>query len=321
MANEISSPNSRGGLATAVGLFIQDQSTARRTMILTDIDRGYRQALRRFDWPQAIRWYEAAVSLSTSDAFMSLPKDVGNVIRVVNTTVPGVMQETEISSQIDNTAGFLAIAGLPYNIARVGDSAVNRTLSPSTALEVVSDGTDVRTGFVEGILSGQTKRQGFTLTSAVAVAVGNWDEVTAVYVTSTSTIRTVSIRIVAGSTVIGTIAPSELRSVQPRYRVWPVPSQITSLKVIYRYAPPMLNDETHEFIIPIVDYLFEWAVGKSLESRRQFGPGAQHLQQAEMVLNQIWLDSRGHRTEQWAPISPYASYDNMFYTPVLGAWY
>ena len=86
-------------------------------------------------------------------------------------------------------------------------------------------------------------------------------------------------------------------------------------------SPPIITDEAHEFIIPIADFLFEYAVGKSFESRRQFQPGSMHLQQAEMVLLQIWLDQRGHRTEQFQPISPYVNFDNMFYTPVLGAWY
>lgn len=317
MANETTSLNTRGAIATAVAKFIQDEGSNRRTMILVDLDRGYRNALRRFNWPQALRWLDTQISLAASAAYFFTPKDVRTLLRVVDATTPSILQELGLDTMIDHSTGFVDLSGLPCQYAHAGDSAINTVIAPATALEVLSDGTDVRTGFIEGILAGQTKRTSITLTGVTPVALGSWDEVTGFFFTTVSSSRIITLRTVSGATTVATVSLNETRSVYQRFRLAQIPQMTTALKIIYKYTPPMILSEDHEYIIPINDYLMEYAIAQSLKSRRQFSPAQMHEVAAENTLLMIWQESRGHRTEQYVPASPYTQFSSQFFTPNL----
>lgn len=320
MANEINALGTRGELASAVAAKLQDTSTSRRTIILSDIDEGYRQALRRFVWPQAIRFVETGLSIASAGAFFFLPKDVACLIRVVDATVPNALQEYAIADLVDHAFGFVSLSGIACQFAHSGDSGINLAINPATALEVLSSGTDVRTGIIEGTLGGQQKRTSFTLSSTTPVTLGSWDEVNRIYLASMSSSGglTVTVRRTSDAVTAATIGPFERSSIYRRFRVWPVPQQTTTLKAIYKFTPPAILDESHEYTIPIQDFLLLFAWGRGLQQRREFSPGESLLAQAESTLLATYLESRGQRTEQYQPISPYVGFDAQWFVPALG---
>lgn len=308
MSNEIDGLGTRGQLASAIGEFIQDLSTARAAMIKVDLDRLYRDALRRYPWPQLFRWVDATVSVSPGGAYFFTPKDVRVILRVCNINTPYVIPESTLQDFVDLSGGFSNLSGLPYQYAQAGVSGINQVIAAATPLEILSDGTDVRTGYLRGVLAGEAKSASFTLTGITPVALGSWDEVFEVTIASTSTSATLAVRTVAGATAVATIAPREVKSQYNRYRLAAIPQVLTALRVIYKFTPPMIMDDSHEYVVPIQDYLFEAAVASSLESRRQQVSAQQHLAKAEQILTNIWQESRGMRQEQYVPASPYYGY-------------
>jgi len=315
MANEINDLNTRGGLATAIGLKLQDTSTNRATIIKTDLDEGYREALQRYPWPQAIRWLDSSVTPSSGASYFFLPKDVRRIMRIMNSTTPMTIDQVAMEAFIDMTCGFVTISGLPCQYARAGDSAINTTLTANTALEILGESGETRAGVIEGLLSGQQKRTTFTLSGVTPQAVGNWDEVTALYMASMSGTagRTVTLRKVTGSTTVATIGPYETKAVYQRFRLWPQPSADTTLRIVYQYSPPAVMADTDEYIIPIQNYLHDYAWGRGLQQRREYAPAQDLLLSAETKLTRAWLDSKGDRVDQYVPASPYWATQGGFY--------
>lgn len=320
MANEISGLGTRGALADAIAEFIQDLSDPRVAMIKLDLDRLYRDALRRFPWPQLFRWVDSTVSVNTGGAYFFTPKDVRVILRVINVQTPYVIPEATLQDFVDMSAGFSNLSGLPYQYAQAGVSGINQVLTPTTALEILSDSADVRTGYVRGMLGGEARTVTFTLTGTAPVALGNWDEVLEGPVLSeTSNTATVTMRIVTGSVTVATVAPREIKSLYNRYRLAAIPQVLTALRVVYKATPPMVMDDDHEYLVPIQDYLFEAAVATSLESRRQQVSAQQHIARAEEILRRIWEESRGMRQEQYVPASPYWGFNgDGIYVGALG---
>lgn len=309
MPNETVSLNSRGDLATAIAQFIQDTSTNRRAMILRDLDHGYRDALRRFQWPQLIRWIDSAVTVASGGAYFYMPKHVRQVLRILDQSTPFRPEELSMASLIDSTMGFVDIKGIPYQYAEAGEFGVNTTLTAPTALEMVSSAADTRALWLKGTLAGEFKTTTATINGTTAVALGSWDEVFETSVVNTTAVTTtLAVRIVTANTTVAVIAPNETKAVYRRYRVNPIPSGSVTYRIIYKYTPPQVFDEGHEYIIPIQDFLFEYGLAKSFESRRQWGPAGQHLQEADRCLDQIIDETRGHRVEIMIPESPYYYY-------------
>lgn len=319
MSNEINGLSTRGELASAIAEFIQDLSAERESMIKVDLDRLYRDALRRYPWPQLFRWVDATVSVNTGGAYFFTPKDVRVILRVCNINTPYVIPEATLQDFVDMSAGFSNLSGMPYQYAQAGVSGINQVLQPATALEILSDSTDVRTGYIRGNLSGEARTATFTLTGITPVALGNWDEVYEIALASTSNSATVTVRTVTGSATVATVAPREVKSSYNRYRMAAIPQVQTALRVVYKFTPPMIMDDSHEYIVPIQDYLFESAVACSLEGRRQQVSAQQHLAKAEAILQRIWDESRGMRQEQYVPASPYWGFNgDGIYVGALG---
>jgi len=308
MANEVAGLTTRGDLATHIATFIQDLSAARRAMILRDLDYGYRQALERYDWPQLIRWADSDIVVSNGQAYFFTPKDVRTILGLVDATTPFVTQEMTAGGLIAQSGGFTQISGVPTSYAEVGEFGINTVLSAATALEILSSdsGTnpsDSRTGWIRGRLNGQQQSVSFTLTGTIPVAVGTWDEVYETSLSTTSTTLTVTLRTVSSASTVAIVAPNESRAVYRRYRLFTLPSGTRTYRIIYKYTPPQIFDETHVYLIPIQNYLIEWGIAKSYESRRQYDLAQRHTQEAEVAISKSWYEICGNRVEMAVPLA------------------
>lgn len=301
MANEISGLSTRGEIADQVADFIQDVSTNRRTMILRDIDEGYREALKKHEWPQLLRWADTEITVLNNVAYLFTEKNIRTVLAFIDGTTPFLVQEFSLSALLAHTSGFTQIQGVPSNVAHVGDFGIRIPIDAATSLEVLSSGTDVRTGWIKGLLSGELKSTSFTLTGTNVVNVGAWDEVYEFMISSSSTSTTITLRKVSDQTTASVIAPNERQAIYRRYRLHTLPSGTRPYRIIYKYTPPAVFDETHTFIIPIEKYLAEYAKARSFESRRQWAPAGKHDQMAAVALAETWHEIEGNRVDVSIP--------------------
>lgn len=307
MSNEVQGLSTRGELATHVAQFIQDVGVARRAMILRDLDYGYRQALERYDWPQLLRWADSDIVLSNGAAYFFTEKNVRTILGLVDATTPFVTQEFSAFGLISSTGGFTQISGVPTQHAYVGEFGINTVLTAQTNLEVLSSGApDVRTGFLRGLSLGEQKTTAFTLNGTTAVNVGLWDEVYEFSVTSGTDTRAITLRTVSGATTVATIAPSETRAVYRRHRLFTLTSGTRTYRIIYKYTPPTIFEEDHVYQIPIQNYLIEWGIAKSYESRRQYDLAQAHVAMAEAALSKTWYEICGNRIETSTPLGALA---------------
>lgn len=307
MSNEVVGLASRGEIATHVAQFIQDTSTARRQMILRDLDYGYRQALERYEWPGLLRWDDTSVSVANNDAYFFAPKGVRTILGLIDATTPFVTQELSAFGLISQTGGFTQIAGVPTNHAYVGQFGIKIAIDAGTELEVLSSGTpDVREGFVRGLRSGEQKTVPFTLDGTSVVNVGLWDEVYQFSLSEASSSRTVTLRTVTNATTAATIAPGEMQSLYERHRFFTLSSGARSYRIVYKYTPPTVFDEDHIYLIPIQNYLIEWGIAKSYESRRQYDLAQAHVAMGEAALSKTWYEICGNRIETSTPLGALA---------------
>ena len=295
--------STRGELADAVASRVQDSSTARRTQILAMLDQGYRRALQRHYWPQMVRYAKAAVSVAKGEATFSTPKDVRNVLRILDDTTPFVLGSFSAESAIDMTQGFVEVEGLATNFYRVGTYGITEPID-NQALELVSTGTDTRTYYVRGIGGdGEPKTSTGALTSATPVSLGTWDEVEQFYLTTSSAAETVTLRKGSGGATLATIAPGEREAKYRRYRLMLESGQATDLTIIYRSDGRIIDAEAHRYPIPIEGYLIEFAVAKVLESLRQWAPAQYHMAQAEEELVSVIVQDESERIHLSAPLT------------------
>ena len=301
MANEINDLQTRGELADHVADFIQDTSTNRRRMILRDLDDGYREAIKRHEWPQLLRWSDVDITVLNNVPYFFVEKSIRTVLGFIDGQTPFRVQEVSLMGLLDHTSGFTQIQGVPTNVAQAGEFGIRIFIDAGTSLEVISDGTDTRTGWVKGLLSGELKSTSFTLTSAFAVSVGSWDEIYEFSLSTTSTSRSVTLRKTSDATTAGVIAPNETQAIYRRYRLFTVPSGTRPYRIIYKYTPPQIFDETHVYPIPVQGYLMEYAIAKSFQSRRQWAPAEKHQQEAERKLLMTWKEIEGNRVDLSVP--------------------
>jgi hypothetical protein len=273
-------------------------------MILVALDQAYRKALRKYNWPELTRFVDSAVSVASGTAYFAAPKDVRILLRVADATTPYVLQQFAASDLIDHLSGFATLSGGPVEYGFIGNRGINVALNGSTALEVISDGADTRTGWVRGFLSGEQRSVNFTLNGSSAVSIGNFDEVSSFQVQATDSSRTVNIRKVAGSTVIGTIAPYERSTFYRLYRLALVPDQTTVLRLVYKYTPPSVFSEDHEYVVPVQDYLLDFAIGRMFQQRRQGDLADLHFRQAEQSLLEAVMELEASTIHQSMPQRP-----------------
>lgn len=293
----------RGELADAIASRVQDTSTSRRTQILSMLDQGYRRALNRHYWPQLVRYADAAVTVAKGETFFSTPKDVRNVLRILDDTTPFVLSQFSAEAVVDMTQGFVEVSGQPAHFFMVGEYGANQPVTDQ-AVEVVSDGTDTRTYFVRGIGGdGEPKTSTGALTSASAVSLGTWDEIEQFYVTTTDSSRTVTLRKGSGGATLATLAPGEREARYRRYRLMLKTPQAVDLTIIYRSDGRILDSESHRYPIPIEDYLIEFGVAKVLESLRQWSPAKHHMAQAEEGLVAAIVRDESERIHLSAPMT------------------
>lgn len=303
MMNSTASLNTRGEIATHIaGKVQQTGSTAKRNEILRDLDHAYRIVLAQYEWPQLIRFEEAAVQQAANQAFFFLPKEVQDVIAIQDATTPLNLAQVTANKIMNQSQGFATIQGLSYEVSRMGDSGVKVVLDAGTALEIASSGTDVRTGFVTGRRSGEQKTQAFTLNGTNQVSLGSWDDVFSVQVSSSSTANTLTIRIVTVNTTVAVIAPNETIAQYQRRRLYPVPAGAITLRVVYRYTPPQIFSEDHQYVLPIQDYLVEWGLALAYEADRKWAPAQAHKQEAQRILSFVVRTHMGEEIEVASPL-------------------
>lgn len=301
MANETVGMATRGELADHVAAFIQDTGTIRRTMILRDLDEAYREALRKYEWPQLLRWADVDIQALNNVPYFFTEKNIRTVLGFIDSTTPFRVQEHSLYGLLDHSAGFTQIQGVPSNVAHAGDFGIKLLIDPATALEVVSSGADTRPGWVKGMLNGELKQVNFTLNGAVAVSVGTWDEVYEFSLNTVSTTLTVTIRKVTGSVTAGVISPDEVQAIYRRYRLYTVPSGNRPYRIVYKYTPPQIFSETHQYVIPVQDYLKDFAIARGYQSRRQNDLAQEHLGIAEASLMKVWEETKGNRVDVSVP--------------------
>jgi hypothetical protein len=303
MSNEVSGLTTRGDLATHIAAFIQDLSSGRRAMILRDLDYGYRQALERYDWPQLLRWADSDLVVSNGQAFFFTPKDVRTIIGLIDATTPFVTQEMTAWGIVAQSGGFTQISGVPTGFAEVGEFGIKTVLDAGTSLEVFSSAADTRTGWLRGRLDGEQKTKAIQLNGTNIVPLGAWDEVYEFSLATSSTTLAVTLRNDTTLAEVALIAPNESQAVYRRYRLFTLPSGTRAYRIAYKYTPPQIFSETHTYQIPVSNYLIEWGIAKSYESRRQYDLAQKHTQLAEAAISKSWYEITGNRVETAVPLA------------------
>lgn len=282
-----SSPNvgmlSRGQLATQIASFLQDTGTPRRTIILSDLDIAYVEALNGSRWPQLLR--QTDVSVASGATHFYLPKDVHILLRVLDSSIPFVLGNQSLANLIDQTHGLIDTQGLSTTYSFSGMSGTHTALSAGTSLEILSDGSDTRTGQIDGYLNGLQQSRTFTLTGTTPVALGSWDRIINLQLNSSNTSRNVYLRRVSDSVVVSHIAPSEFEGNYREYRLAAVPAAALTLRLVYYYQPPPVLSENYRYPIPIQNYLYQQCVGMGLQQRRQWQPARDHFAMAKAALD------------------------------------
>jgi len=304
MSNEITNLMTRGQLTDAAADLIQDTSANRKAMIRVALDMGFREALQRYDWPGLIRWVDAAVVVAANEAYFHAPEEVRSLLAVVDSTAPFVLDSLDIGAEIHMTQGFVTLSGGPVAYAHVGDVGINARFSAATPLEIVSDGADTRTVWIAGFQGIVPVRSSFVLTGTTAVSVGSWDDVTELSAATTDTVRSVTLRGAGAGTVYSVIRPNTFHTMFKRYRLAAVPGQVTTLRLIFRYTPPPVFNDAHVYPLPIQNYLMEFAVAMSYQSRRQQDFAVQHFELAEAFLLSAMSESERGRIRISRPNAP-----------------
>lgn len=294
----------RGELADAVGNFIQDRSAARRVTILSDLDIAYDQALEAHTWPQFIRYSDVTVSVGAGQAYFHAPKDLRSLIRVIDTTTPGVLEQFGAAELIDILSGHTELSGIAVFFTFVGMSGINTTIAAGTELEVVSSAADTRTGVIVGRRDEQILTRSFTLNGINPVSLGPWDDVMDFHLDSSVTNLYVTLREVGTTTALSTVGPDEKSGNQRRYRLGAIPAAALNLRLVYYYQVPGALPEGYQYPIQVETYLYQTAVGMALQQRRQWQPAREHLAMGREALSRaIAMTERG-RTRSASPGRP-----------------
>lgn len=286
---EIQGLQTRGDIATSVAQFIGDESLSLRRKILASLDRNYRTALRRYRWPNLIRWVDAGLTVSAGTAYVFAPKNLRGIIGFVDTMNPFNVTEWSTVPFIEFTRGMGFITGQPTRITFIGTYGIN-TILLGLNLEIASNGADTRTVIVRGRLNNEDRSISATLNGTTTVSVGIFDEITSFSVVAGPVQRPVIIRAGSGGqvfdplnpgTVLGAIALNDIDAVYRKFEITPTPANAATIRLVYYATPPPIIDENHPYDIPIHEWLFEKAVVEVLESRRQYAPASEHRTQAE----------------------------------------
>lgn len=293
---ETNSLQTRGQLADAVAAFMQDTSAARRTMILQSMDQGFRDALQRYDWPGLVRWVDAAVVVAAGEAYFHAPEDARMLLGVVDSTTPLNLESWDLGGLVAATDGYADIRGRAVAYAFVGSVGINTLITVNTALEVVSDGVDTRTFWLGGRRGNNQTHISFALTGTSAVSLGLWDDVTQVNMAAVDANRTVTVRGQGAGVTYSQIRPSNIGVGFLRYRIAAVPGQSTTLRLIYKYTPPTSFDDGHVYPLPINNFLFDFAIGRMYQSRRQWDGAREHIVMAENSLLNAMQEAESGRT-------------------------
>jgi hypothetical protein len=289
MANEVLSTVTRGQLVEHIQEFVQDRSENRAAMIRRDLDHAYRIALRRYEWPHLIRWQDSALQYVDGQAFFFAPKDAAQILRLQDQTTPINPFEYSFGSVMDLSGGLATITSVPTSFAHVGTSAINVAIPAGTLVEVVSnDPGDVRQGVARGRKTEQPQTLAFTLLGDIPLQLGSWDEIAQFSLTTSSETETVIVRISGGGQTLTTIAPNEVETVYQKFRLFPLSSGPRVIRVVYRVVPPAIFSDDHVYLIPIQDYLIEYGISKSLQSRREPNLANENLAESDRILMEIW---------------------------------
>lgn len=294
----------RGELKAAVGRFVEDSSTNGLALIGDFLDQGYEEALKMSEWPPIVRWADSAVSLAAGVAYLHTPKDVREIIAIVDQTSPFNLDGFGVEQLLADQQGFAGTAGAPTRWSHVGDYGIKATLTAGSTVELVSDGTDVRTGTIIGIRNGETQTTSFTLNGTSVVAVSQtYDEILQFYVASTSNTRTVTLRLASAGATLATIGPGEIDAVYKRLRLNFLTGATTAYRIVYKAVPPPVNADSQHYMLPISTYLYQYAIAMYFDKRREYQLSARHLGLAQNALDKTLLEFKSQAVDVCVPYS------------------
>lgn len=290
-------------LKAAVGRMVEDSSTNGAALINDFIDLALEHALTLPDFPPLVRWHDSAASVSATGTYIHAPKHARELIRVVDTTAPFPLN-LESPAGIGLWTSFSGSdLGGPTAVSHVGDYGIKQTIPAGSALELVSSGSDTRSVTVRGILGDEYATVTTTLTGATPVAVSStWDDIFQLYVDSVNATRTISLRLVTGSTVIGTIGPGELDALYHRLRLNSAAGTASSYRIIYKASPQAVGSDSEQ-IFPgsLGVYCYHWACGMFFEKRRQGTLAEHHFALAKSYLDQLCMEWARQRRDVAVP--------------------
>lgn len=294
----------RGEIKAAVARFVEDSSTAGLAIIGDFLDLGYAEALALPDWPPLIRWADSAVSLAAGQAYIHAPKQVREILAIVDSTSPFNLEAHSVEGLLADQQGFAGTSGAPTRYAHVGDYGISSVIDAGTTVELVSDGADVRTGTIIGLRNGETQTTSFTLNGTSTVAVSQtYDEILQFFVASTSNTRTVTLRKGSNSGNLATIGPGEIDAVYKRLRLNFLTGAQTVYRIVYKAVPPPVNADSQHYMLPIQTYLYHYAVGMYYEKRRELQLAGRHLGLARDSLDRALLELKGQQVDVAIPYS------------------
>lgn len=303
----MTSIKTRGDLVSAIGRFVEDPSTAGAALIRDFLDIGYEELISLPDWTPIIRWTDSAVSLSAGAAYLHTPKHVREIIAIVDQTAPFNLEGHAVSSLLDDQQGFASTSGAATRWSHVGDYGINTTIAAGTSVEVLSDGSDTRTGRIDGIRNGEHQSSTFTLNGTTAVSISQtWDEILQFYMTGTtavSTSRTVTLRIASAGATLATLGPGELDAVYHRLRLNFLVGATTAYRIVYKAVPPPITADSQHYMLPIVPYLYHYGIAMYYEKRRQGSLAQHHMALAQQALNKVLMEIKNQSVDVAVPYS------------------
>lgn len=269
---------------------------------MTSFDLGYEMALKNPEWPELATWDDAAFTMVAGVAFAHTPKHVREIISVVDASAPFHMSGLDPAGLAWDQQGQSTVTGGPTRFTVVGKVGINAILAAGATLEVLSSGTDTRTGTIRGKRSGEYVTATFTLTGTSAVSISQaFDDVLQFFVATSNSSNTVTLRLAGAGATVSTIGPDEVDAEYWRLRLNFVPASADTVRLIYKASPPAVTGDSHQYLLPISNFLYHFAIGMYFEKRRLGPLAAHHFQLAEADLLKTLMELKGQTQDVAIP--------------------
>lgn len=284
---------------------VQAHGADRREAIRNHINNAYLKISRERDWDELLV-VDETLAYTIGNKYLALPGDADEVYMVGTKTNDHPLRYTDVRLMArDNLAGTDTNSTV-VEFSAIGHRAVQKPIPDATltvTVESSNAGDTTQTVRVRGLTTnGLINSETISLNGTTPVAgTLNWRQSWSLHGISLNTecTGTITVKESDGSTAVALIPPGEKMSRHYILLLANPPSTAESLFVTYKRAVQRLIRDEDVPIIPVQDYLIEWATGKMRQVERKYAQAGQHFTEArgnvESVLSGKRVQADGHK--------------------------